>query len=62
MSMVLSIGSPYYKMRLVLLQNGTAILLLNATKVDYKMRQVFYYETRQFYTKYVGAPVKDTQY
>ena len=32
----------YYKMRQVLLQNATAILLQNATEVYYKMRQFFY--------------------
>ena len=36
----------YYKMRQMLLQNTTAILLQNATKVYYKMRQ-FYYKMRQ---------------
>ena len=31
----------YYKIRQILLQNATAILLRNATEVYYKMRQVF---------------------
>ena len=34
-----------------LLQNATAILLQNATKVYDKMRQVFHYKMRQFYLK-----------
>ena len=33
----------YYKMRQILLQNATAILLQNAAEVYYEMRQVFYY-------------------
>ena len=37
----------YYKMRQILLQNTAAILLQNAAKVYYKMRQ-FYYKMRQF--------------
>ena len=32
----------YYKMRQILLQNATAILVQNATEVYYKMRQAFY--------------------
>ena len=32
----------YYKMRQILLQNATAILLQNTTEVYYKMRQVCY--------------------
>ena len=32
----------YYKMRQILLQNATAILLQNATEVYYKMRQRFF--------------------
>ena len=31
----------YYKMRQILLQHATAMLLQNATEVYYKMRQVF---------------------
>ena len=31
-----------------LLQNATAILSHNATKVYYKIRQLFYYKMRQF--------------
>ena len=31
----------YYKMRQILLQNATTILLQNATEVYYKMHQVF---------------------
>ena len=34
----------YYKMQQMLLQNATAVLLENATKVYYKFRQVFYYK------------------
>ena len=41
----------YHKMRQMLLQNTTAILLQNATEVYYTMRQVFYYKMRQFYYK-----------
>ena len=41
----------YYKMRQILLQNPTAILLLNAIEIYYKIRQVFYYKKRQFYQK-----------
>ena len=41
----------YYKMRQMLLQNVTAILLQNAIEVYYKMRRVFYYKLRQFYYK-----------
>ena len=54
----------YYKMRQILLQNATPILLQNATEVYYKMHQVFitkcdsfitkcdsYYKFRQFYYK-----------
>ena len=54
----------YYKMRQILLQNATAILLQNATEVYYKMHQVFitkcdsfitkcdsYYKYRRFYYK-----------
>ena len=41
----------YYKMRQILLQNATAILLQNAAKVYYKMCQIFYYKMRQFYYK-----------
>ena len=37
----------YYKMRQMLLQNATAILLQNGTEVYYKMRQVFYCKMRQ---------------
>ena len=36
----------YYKIRQILLQNATVILLQNATEVYYKMRQ-FYYKMRQ---------------
>ena len=36
----------YYKMRQMLLQNATAILLQNMTEVCYKMRQ-FYCKMRQ---------------
>ena len=36
----------YYKMRQILLQDATAILLQNVTEVYYKMRQVFYYKMR----------------
>ena len=32
----------YYKMRQILSQNATTILLQNATEVYYKMRQFFY--------------------
>ena len=35
----------------ILLQNTTAILLQNATKVYDKIRQVFYYKMRHFYYK-----------
>ena len=41
----------YYKMRQILLQNTTAILLQNATEVYCKIRQVFYYKIQQFYYK-----------
>ena len=41
----------YCKMRQILLQNGTAILLQNATEVYCKLRQVSYYKMRQFYYK-----------
>ena len=34
--------TPYYKIRLILLQNATAILLENGTKVHYKMRRLYY--------------------
>ena len=34
----------YYKMRQVLLQNATAILLQNATEIYYKMHHVFLLE------------------
>ena len=43
--------SLYYKMRQAFFQNGTAILLQNATKVYYKMRQVFYYKMRKLLQK-----------
>ena len=35
----------YYKMRQILLQNTTAILLQKATELYYKLRQVFYYKS-----------------
>ena len=38
----------YYQMRQKLLQNATAILLQTATKVYYKMGQVFHCKMRQF--------------
>ena len=41
----------YYKMQQILSQNGTAILLQNATELYYEMPQVFYYKMRQFYYK-----------
>ena len=41
----------YYKMRQILLQNATVILLQIATEVYYKMPQVFCYKMRQFYYK-----------
>ena len=41
----------YYKMQQILSQNGTAILLQNATELYYEMTQVFYYKMRQFYYK-----------
>ena len=41
----------YYKMRQIWLQNVLAILLQNARRPYYKMRQVFYYKTQQFYYK-----------
>ena len=41
----------YYKMRQIWLQNVTAILLQNATGVNYKTSQVFYYKMWQFYYK-----------
>ena len=41
----------YYKMRQILLQNATGILLQNPTKIYYNMRQVFYYKMRRFYYK-----------
>ena len=43
-----SIMTLYYKMRQILLKNATVFLLPNATKVYYKMCQVFYYKIRQF--------------
>ena len=45
----------YCKIRQILLQNVTAILLQNSTEVYYKMFQVFYYDNyykmQQFYYK-----------
>ena len=41
----------YYKMRQILLQNATVILLQIATEVYYKKPQVFCYKMRQFYYK-----------
>ena len=41
----------YYKMRQIVLQNATAILLQNATKVYYKMRQVFFTKCDSFIIK-----------
>ena len=41
----------YYKMQQILSQNGTAILLQNATELYYEMTQIFYYKMRQFYYK-----------
>ena len=41
----------YYKMQQILSQNGTAILLRNATELYYEMPQIFYYKMRQFYYK-----------
>ena len=41
----------YYKMQQILSQNGTSILLQNATELYYEMTQVFYYKMRQFYYK-----------
>ena len=41
----------HYKLRQILLQNATVILLENATKGYCKMPQVFYYKMRQFYYK-----------
>ena len=41
----------YYKMQQILSQNGTAILLQNATELYYEMPQIFYYKMRQFYYK-----------
>ena len=38
----------YYKVRQILLQNATAVLLQNATEADYKMRHVFCYKIQQF--------------
>ena len=38
-------------MQQISLQNETAILLQNAAKVYYKMRQVFHYKMRQYYYK-----------
>ena len=35
----------------ILLQNTAAILLQNATKIYDKIRQVFYYKMRHFYSK-----------
>ena len=39
----------YHKMRQVLLQNATAILLQNTTEIYHKIRQGFCYKMRQFY-------------
>ena len=41
----------YYKMRHTSLQNAIAVLLQNATKVHYNMRQVYCYNMRQLYYK-----------
>ena len=41
----------YYKIRQILVQKTTAILLQNATEVYYKMHKVFHYKMRQFYYK-----------
>ena len=41
----------YYKMRQMLLQHATCVLLRNATEVYYKMRQVFYFKMQQLYYK-----------
>ena len=41
----------YYKMRQILLQNATAILLQYVTEAFYKMFQVFYYKMRQLFYK-----------
>ena len=40
----------YYKVRHILLQNATAILLQDSKEVYYKMCQVFYYKMRRFIT------------
>ena len=41
----------YYKMRQILLQNATAILLQNATEVNYKMGQDFITKCNSFIKK-----------
>ena len=41
----------YYKMRQMLSQNATAILLQNATEIHYKMRQVSITKCDSFITK-----------
>ena len=41
----------YYKMRKILLQNATAILLQNVTEVYYKMPRFFITKLRYFYYK-----------
>ena len=41
----------YYKIRQMLLQNVTAVLLQNATEVYYKISQVFCYKMQPFYYK-----------
>ena len=41
----------YYKMWQILLQNVAAILLQNATKVYYKIFEVFYSKIRRFISK-----------
>ena len=42
----------YYKKPQTLLQNASTILLQNATKVYYKMRQIFITKCDSFITKY----------
>ena len=49
--LILFIMTLYYRMRQAFLQNVTAILLQNATKVYYKMCQVFYSKISYFYYK-----------
>ena len=41
----------YYRVKQIILQNGTAMLLQNMTKVHYKTCQIYYSKMQRFYYK-----------